>query len=161
MIKQLVCVALIASPMHAMDFQARMNVVHSIPGIPSQEAIPYLDAIEDMQEIDPKTGEVFAWLDVVDYECFKHDATKADIVTRFKCAIVTLAHRNKMPAKDILQAQALVNQDARTLHYIFTGNHHGQLDPAQWYVHWSAIKKEIKQSAIEADTKIILPLKAQ
>lgn len=155
MIKQLVCAAIITGSMYAMDSESRKIELENVPGVPKKEAIEYLNALEDMQEIDPISGEPFEWLDCLDYEFFNADKIKAAIITRYKQAIIGLAHSQRFPTEDLLKAQVHVNADEKTLFYILTGNKEGTLKPAEWSAQWTSMKKEIKQRAIDADAKLL------
>lgn len=155
MFKHLVFTAIITSSIHSMDFESRRKEVDSVPGVPQTATVAYLNAFTDLEEIDPATKEVFAWADAIDYEFFKFDPVKADIITRYKHAIIYTAHTKQLCAQDLPKAQYLLHQNGSTLFYILNKEGVGTLDPCQWASYWTQLKKEITQHTKEMDAKCL------
>ena len=155
MFKHLVLAAIITSSVHAMDFESRRKEVDIVPGVPQTAAVAYLNAFTDLEEVDPATKEVFAWSDAIDYEFFRFDPAKADIITRYKHAIIRTAHTQQIDAQNLPKAQALLNQNGSTLFYILNKDCVGTLDPSRWASYWTQLKKEITQHTKEMDAKCL------
>lgn len=155
MFKHLVLTAIIASSINAMDFESRRKEVDIVPGVPQAATVEYLNAFIDLEEIDPLTKEVFAWADAIDYEFFRFDPVKADIITRYKHAIIYTAHTQQICPQDLPKAQKLLNQTSNTLSYVLHKKYDGTLDPCQWAHYWTQLKREITKHSKEMDAKCL------
>lgn len=155
MFKHLVLAAIIASSINAMDFESRRKETDIVPGVPQSDTVEYLNAFIGLEEIDPLTKEVFAWADAIDYEFFRFDPVKADIITRYKHAIIYTAHTMQIPAKDLPKAQAVLDRSSSTLSYVLHKKQDGTFDPCQWANYWTHLKREITKHSKEMDAKCL------
>ncbi len=139
-----------ALPLNGMEcVEQRMREMRSVPGVPEKIAVQYLDALLQFAETDPQTGQNFDWLDLIDYEFLKVNSKNADIITRYKHAIVAKAHSDMLPTTNLVEAKKRVDQDSKKLFYVLTAKEDGAISPEEWLKTWATIKKEVIQSEKE------------